>query len=70
MVPSFFNINDVMISLFAADNGRQMCVNGLPCKRGGLLKDIDLERSQTHLSPCLILIVKFKSETDKHSDYI
>lgn len=28
------HINDVMISHFAADNGRQMCVNALSSQRG------------------------------------
>lgn len=75
------HINDVMISHFAADNGRQMCVNALSKSKrsGGLLKDIDFERSQTcflfsplppSLPPLLhTLIVKFKSGDDKQSDY-
>lgn len=70
-----------MISHFAADNGRQMCVNALSKSKrsGGLLKDIDFERSQTcflfslppHSLPPLLhtLIVKFKSGDDKQSDY-
>lgn len=42
------HFNDVMISHFAANNGRQMRVNGHFHQRGeGLLKDIDFEWSQS-----------------------